>query len=100
MSLAERLSKIERPDHTTEVRDRFQGKLVESLGPKLYDATLSDKDLQELVHRRMRDLLDEEQIPLSAQEKAHIIQQIGDNILGIGPIEPCIRHPELKDTMA
>src|SRR5437867_1845430 len=72
MSLAERLSKIERPDHTTEVRNRVQGKLVESLGPKLYDATLSDKDLQELVHRRLRDLLDEEQIPLSAQEKALI----------------------------
>jgi pilus assembly protein CpaF len=99
MSLAERLSKIERPDHTAEVRNRVQGKLVESLGPKLYDATLSDKDLQELVHRRLRELLDDEQIPLSAQEKALIIQQIGDNILGLGPIEPFIRDPEVTEIM-
>jgi pilus assembly protein CpaF len=99
MSLAERLSKIERPDRTAEVRNRVQGRLVESLGPKLYDATLSDKDLQELVHSRLRELLDEEQVPLSAQEKAVIIQQIGDNILGLGPIEPFIRDSEVTEIM-
>jgi pilus assembly protein CpaF len=99
MSLAERLSKIERPDRTAEVRNRVQGRLVESLGPKLYDATLSDKDLQELVHGRLRELLDEEQVPLSVQEKALVIQQIGDNILGLGPIEPFIRDPEVTEIM-
>ncbi len=99
MSLAERLSRIERPDRTAEVRNRVQGKLVESLGPKLYDATLSDQDLQELVHGRLRELLDEEQVPLSAQEKALIIQQIGDNILGLGPIEPFIRDSEVTEVM-
>jgi len=99
MSLAERLSKIDRPDRTAEVRNRVQGELVESLGPKLYDATLSDKDLQELVHGRLRELLDEERIPLSVQEKALVIQQIGDNILGLGPIEPFIRDPDVTEIM-
>ncbi len=99
MSLAERLSKIDRPDRTAEVRNRVQGQLVESLGPKLYDATLSDKDLQELVHGRLRELLDEERIPLSVQEKALVIQQIGDNILGLGPIEPFIRDPDVTEIM-
>jgi len=93
------LSKIDRPDRTAEVRNRVQGQLVESLGPKLYDATLSDKDLQELVHGRLRELLDEERIPLSVQEKALVIQQIGDNILGLGPIEPFIRDPDVTEIM-
>ncbi len=99
MSLAERLSKIERPDRTAEVRNRVQGRLVESLGPKLYDATMSDGELQDLVHGRLRELLEEEQVPLSAQEKALIIQQIGDNILGLGPIEPFIRDQEVTEVM-
>jgi pilus assembly protein CpaF len=99
MSLAERLSKIDRPDRTVEVRNKVQGQLVESLGPKLYDATLSDKDLQELVHGRLRELLDGEQVPLSVQEKALVIQQIGDNILGLGPIEPFIRDPDVTEIM-
>jgi pilus assembly protein CpaF len=81
------------------VRDRVQDKLVDTLGAKLYDASLSDKDLQELVHTRLRELLDEEHVPLSAQEKAIIIQQIGDGILGLGPIEPLVRDPDVTEIM-
>ena len=46
----------------------------------------------------MREL-GEEQVPLSIQEKAHIIQQIGDNILGLGPLEPFVRDPEITEIM-
>ena len=72
MSLAERLARQERPDRTSEVRDRVQELLVEALGPRLYDDALSDHELRELVHSRLRELLDEEGVALSAQEKALI----------------------------
>ncbi len=99
MSLAQRLAKTERPNRTAEVRNRVQGRLVEALGPKLYDAALSDKDIQGLVHEKLRELLDEEPVPLSPQEKAIIIQQVGDNILGLGPLEPFVRDPEVTEIM-
>ena len=54
MSLADRLAQSERPDRLEEVRNRVQDQLVESLGPRLYDATLSDTELTELVHRRVQ----------------------------------------------
>jgi pilus assembly protein CpaF len=99
MSLAERLSQQERPDRTAEIRERVQGRLVEVLGPRLYDDALSDADLRRLVLGRLRELLDEEEVPLSIQEKALIIQQIGDNILGLGPLEPLIRDPDITEIM-
>jgi pilus assembly protein CpaF len=99
MSLAERLAKQERPDRTSEVRDRVQELLVEALGPRLYDDALSDQELRELVHSRLRELLDEEGMALSAQEKAHIIQQIGDTVLGLGPVEPFVRDPDVTEIM-
>jgi len=99
VSLAERLSKQERPDRSAEVRERLQERLVEVLGPRLYDDALSDADLRRLVHDHLRDLLDEEDVPLSLQEKAVIIQQIGDTILGLGPLEPFIRDPEITEVM-
>jgi hypothetical protein len=37
MSLQERLAKTDRPDKLTEIQGRVQDKLVETLGPKLYD---------------------------------------------------------------
>jgi len=99
MSLAERLERQDRPDRTAEVRDRVQQSLVEDLGARLYDDAMSDLELRRLVHARLRTLLDEEEVPLSVQEKAQIIQQIGDSILGLGPLEPFIRDPEITEIM-
>ena len=99
MSLAERLSREERPDRSVEVRDRVQERLVEVLGARLYDDAMSDGDLRRLVDTRLRELLGQEQVPLSIQEKAHIIQQIGDSILGLGPLEPFVRDPEITEIM-
>ncbi|MBI4730367.1 MAG: CpaF family protein [Acidobacteria bacterium] len=101
MSLAERLGRNgERPDRGAEIRGRIQNRLVETLGPSLYDATLSEKDLERLVHQRLVELLDEESGPLSARDRAQIIQQIGDGVLGLGPLEPFIRDPEVTEIMA
>ena len=57
MSLAERIAKSERPDRLTDVRSRVQERLVESLGPRLYDPSLSEQQVQVLVHARVLELL-------------------------------------------
>src|SRR6266496_4030512 len=98
MSLAERL-KTERPDRMAQVRTRVQAKLVEALGPKLFDSAVSERALQDLVHGRLRDLLEEEEVPLSGQEKAQVIREIGDSVLGLGPLEAFIRDPEVTEIM-
>ena len=99
MSLADRLAKTQQKDRITEVRSRVQERLVEVLGPRLYDASLSDTELEGLVHQRLRELLDEEETPLSAQEKLLIVRQIGDSVLGLGPLEPYVRDPEVSEIM-
>jgi pilus assembly protein CpaF len=99
MSLADRLAKAQQRDRIAEVRARVQERLVEVLGPRLYDSTLSDTELEGLVHQRLRELLDEEETPLSAQEKLLIVRQIGDSVLGLGPLEPFVRDPEVTEIM-
>ena len=61
MSLADRLAKASQRDRIADVRLRVQERLVEVLGPRLYDSTLSDNELEGLVHQRLRELLDEEE---------------------------------------
>ena len=99
MSLADRLAKSQQRDRIAEVRTRVQERLVEVLGPRLYDSTLSDTELEGLVHQRLRELLDEEEVSLSAQEKLLIVRQIGDSVLGLGPLEPFVRDPEVTEIM-
>jgi len=99
MSLADRLAKSQQRDRISEVRARVQERLVEVLGPRLYDSTLSDSELEGLVHQRLRELLDEEETSLSAQEKLLVVRQIGDSVLGLGPLEPFVRDPEVTEIM-
>ena len=62
MSLADRLAKAQQKDRIAEIV-RVQERLVEVLGPRLYDASMSDTELEGLVHQRLRELLDEEEAP-------------------------------------
>src|SRR5262245_49305757 len=101
MSLADRLANAtpKDKDRIAETRNRVQERLVETLGPKLYDATLSDSQLEGLVQQHLRELLDEEESALSAQEKLVIVRQIGDSVLGLGPLEPFARDPDVTEIM-
>ncbi len=99
MSLADRLAKAQQRDRIADIRIRVQERLVEVLGPRLYDASLSDTELEGLVHQRLRELLDEEEPGLSAQEKLLIVRQIGDSVLGLGPLEPFVRDPDVTEIM-
>ncbi|MGZ4147724.1 MAG: CpaF family protein, partial [Actinomycetota bacterium] len=99
MSLAERLAKGQQKDRIAEVRTRVQERLVEVLGPRLYDASMSDTELEGLVHQRLRELLDEEESLLAPQEKLLIVRQIGDSVLGLGPLEPFVKDPEVTEIM-
>src|SRR5215212_8408049 len=104
MSLADRLANATPNDRVAqtriaETRNRVQERLVETLGPRLYDATLSDSQLEGLVQQHLRELLDEEESALSAQEKLVIVRQIGDSVLGLGPLEPFARDPDVTEIM-
>ena len=100
MSLADRLAKGgERPDRIAQVRAKVQDQLIEILGPKMYDAALSDDELERMFHQELRKLLDEEDIPLSSNEKLLIIRQIGDTVMGLGPLEPFVRDPDVSEVM-
>ena len=104
MSLADRLANATPNDRIAqtkiaETRNRVQARLVETLGPRLYDATLSDSQLEGLVQQHLRELLDEEESALSAQEKLVIVRQIGDAVLGLGPLEPFARDPDVTEIM-
>jgi pilus assembly protein CpaF len=102
MSLADRLAESGRPeraDRTAQVRARMQSKLIEGLGPKLYESSLSEAELRELVQRSLREYLEAEETPLSPVEKAQITRDVGDAVLGLGPLEAFIRDPEVTEIM-
>jgi pilus assembly protein CpaF len=84
-------------DRTGEVRARLQRTLLDTLGPKLYDDT--GEELEKRVRDTIAELMAREETPLSGSDKARIVQDVLDDLLGHGPIEPLLRDPDVSEIM-
>ncbi|HWL66676.1 MAG TPA: CpaF family protein, partial [Actinomycetota bacterium] len=52
-----------------------------------------------MVHDRLRDLLNEEEIPLTTTEKAQITKEIQDSVMGLGPLEELLADTDVTEIM-
>jgi pilus assembly protein CpaF len=82
-----------------ELRQRVHHHLIESLGPLLYDRRLSEEDLRRRVHEQLQSALAQERAPLSAADKAQLIQDVSDDILGYGPIDRLLNDDDVTEVM-
>ena len=88
-----------RPDPLAELRQKVHRALVEALGPRLYDSELSAEQLQTKVREMLQRALEEEETPLTRDERRRLVEEIADDVLGFGPIEPFLRDPTVTEIM-
>jgi pilus assembly protein CpaF len=68
------------------------------MGPQLYDVAHNDDDLVRRIREALPEVLAKEEA-LTASDRAKAYQQIVDEILGHGPIEPLLRDPDVTEIM-
>ena len=73
--------------------------LLESIGPQLYDSRLTQSELEQRVRLTLSEVLAADDTPLTVSDRARIAQDIADDILGYGPIEPYLRDPDITEVM-
>jgi len=110
MSLYKRLQEVQGPGPAAapaprrdpvldELRQKIHHHLIEELGPVLYDKRLSEDDLRRRVQDQLQSALAKERAPLSAADKAQLIQDVSDDILGYGPIDRFLKDPDVTEIM-
>jgi len=80
-----------------EAKYRVQNRLINELDPKL------DLSNQVEVRRQIEELFgkiaDEEGLALTRAERVRMLEQITDEILGLGPMEPLLRDETVTEVM-
>lgn len=109
MSLADRVRAARTTDTSPEglreeiradLRRKLHYKVVEELGPRLYDAQMSDAELKLRVMDMLEWALEQEQsVPLARADRLVLLQEIADDVLGYGPIDPFLADPEVTEVM-
>ena len=86
-------------DPFEEVKQSVHSALLDSLGPKLYDARMQQSELEQRVRQTLHTVLEGNDAPMTASDRGRISQEIADEILGYGPLEPLLRDPEVTEIM-
>ena len=90
---------VRRIDAFTVVKNRVHQGLIDSLGPRLYDPHLKESELAVQVRQTLQEVIDAEQQPLSLADRTRLAQEVSDEILGHGPLEPLLRDPDVTEIM-
>ncbi|NHZ47174.1 CpaF family protein [Desulfovibrio sp. XJ01] len=87
-------------DHYYEIRARLQDRLLEMMDLAAAESLPPDRLAAE-ISRLVEKLLREEfrQAPLNAQEQRQLVEDIRDEVMGLGPLEPLLRDPTVNDIL-
>ncbi|MCL6471887.1 MAG: CpaF family protein [Firmicutes bacterium] len=96
---AEETPEISRRSILDDINRRIHQKLIESLGPELYDRSTSSDELKAKVEQKLKELIAREQTQLSPAEKSRLVDEISNDVLGYGPLDQFLRNPEITEIM-
>jgi pilus assembly protein CpaF len=86
-------------DPFADLKRTVHQRLVSTMGPKLYDAKKTQTELEQQVRATLQEVMSTEDTPLTMADRVRITQEIADDILGYGPIEPFLRDPDITEIM-
>jgi pilus assembly protein CpaF len=86
-------------DRTETLKGKVHTELLKQLGPTLYAADLDQQELDQRVRAVLADVLAAQDRPISNSDRTRVTQEISDDILGYGPIEPYLRDPDVSEVM-
>ena len=81
------------------IKDEVHLELLEYLGPSLYEEELEITNLQDRVYEVISRVLEIREVVLSAYDRARLVQEVVDEVLGLGPIQSLLRNDQITEIM-
>ena len=82
-----------------EIRIQVNDELKELVGKSLYSGNLDPDTLQSMVYKAIALVIERSDYPLTDSDRAELVQEIVDDILGNGPLEQLLRDTEVTEIM-
>lgn len=80
------------------IKKELHAEVIESLDFDQVNTTDRD-ELASSLRKTLVERVEARQLPLNRMERERLVEEILDNILGLGPLEPLLRDPEVSDIM-
>jgi pilus assembly protein CpaF len=81
------------------VKERAGVALYERMGSRITDSSIEESELQQYVKDELRSIIEEDEIPLTVAERQRLVQEIIDDVLGLGPLEKFLNDADITEIM-
>src|SRR5499427_1850348 len=85
-------------DRWFEIKSKIHHKLLNSLNPDQL-RTLNKESVRTQIGTVVERLVADEGIPMTLAERERVIEEILDEVFGLGPLEPLLKDPTVSDIM-
>ncbi|MFF1828835.1 CpaF family protein [Paenarthrobacter sp. NPDC058040] len=86
-------------DALAGLKHRAAAALFERMGTRSSDASASEEDLRSFAVDELSTFIDDEQVPLSPEERRRLIREISDEVMGYGPLQRLLEDPSVTEVM-
>jgi pilus assembly protein CpaF len=85
-------------DRVFELKSEIHRKLIGVLNLERVSSIPKDR-LRTEIGRVVERLLEDERVPMTTAEQNKIIEEVLDEVLGLGPLEPLLKEPSISDIL-
>src|ERR1041384_6928792 len=85
-------------DRYFELKSRIHSKLIGVLALDRVSSIPKDRVRAE-IGRVVERLVDEERVPMTVAEQTRIVEEVLDEVLGLGPLETLLKEPSISDIL-
>ena len=86
-------------DPLASVKEKAAQELFVRIGSRLNDSTLTEEQLHLLARAELAEIVAAEQLALSTSERNRLIDDIGADVLGYGPLEALLEDDSVSEIM-
>lgn len=86
-------------DALAGLKQRAALALFERMGTRFGDSSSSEEELRTSAVEELSAVIDEEQVPLSPEERRRLIREIADEVMGFGPLQRLLEDPSVTEIM-
>jgi pilus assembly protein CpaF len=82
-----------------DIKNQVLETLIQSLGQQLYSGQVEEDVLSQHVYEAIASVIAASQRSLTSYDRAELVQNIVDEILGLGPLQTLLRNPDITEVM-
>ena len=86
-------------DALAKLKDRVGKALFDRMGSRMNDPSLSEEALRTIVLGELDEVVEEEKVPLSTEERQRLTAELADDVLGYGPLQRLLDDSAVSEIM-